>query len=66
MSIIFDFNYINVRIPNRHACDGGEPPLGGRVIYTDGSKMDEGIGAGVLFPNSMIKHNCSMFQAEIK
>ncbi|XP_073821589.1 uncharacterized protein [Musca autumnalis] len=44
---VLNFNPINVTIPS--------PPLGGLAIYTDGSKMEDGTGAGVYCENPPIK-----------
>lgn len=68
MSTIYDSNYIDVKIPDRDAWAGGEPPLEALAIYTDqGSKMAEGTSAGVFCPNPFIKYsytlndNCNVF-----
>lgn len=49
-STIFDFNYIGVTIPNGDAWAGGEDPLDGLTIYTDGFKMSKGTDADGFCP----------------
>lgn len=50
----FDFNFTYVTIPDLDTWAAGVPPLDGLAIYTDVSKMEEGIGAGVFCQNSVI------------
>lgn len=36
MSVLFDFNFIEVTIPDRDAWAAGGPPVDRLAIYTDG------------------------------
>lgn len=66
----FDRNY-NVVIPERDFWNGGEPPSGEIYAYTDGSKTEERVGAGVFSENLGLAEcyrmpsYCTVFQAEI-
>ena len=65
------FNDIKVEFPSRESWTNGSLPLPGLSIFTDGSKMEEGTGAGVYcrelgIRNSYkLNNDCSVFQAEI-
>ncbi|XP_073811046.1 uncharacterized protein [Musca autumnalis] len=65
------FDDIEVRIPDREAWTHNSSPLPGIEVYTDGSKMEGGTGAGVysdtlnLRISYKLSENCSVFQAEI-
>lgn len=43
MFTFLEFNFIDATFPDTNAWGGGEPPLDGLAINTDGSKMDEGV-----------------------
>ncbi|XP_073821296.1 uncharacterized protein [Musca autumnalis] len=66
-----NFEQIVVHIPNREAWTHNTPPLDGIEVYTDGSKMENGTGAGVysdilnLQLSFKLNKECSVFQAEI-
>lgn len=61
-----------VRLPSRREWENGNPiPRNSMVIYTDGSKMETGCGAGIfaddpdLAISFRLDHHCTIFQAEI-
>lgn len=66
----FDRNY-NVVIPERSFWELGEPPTADIYVYTDGSKTEEKVGAGVFSGNLGLSNSykmpsyCTVFQAEI-
>lgn len=57
MPTIFEFNYINIKIPDIDAWAVGDTPLEDLALYTDGQKIYEGTGAGLFCPSQMIKHS---------
>ncbi|XP_058978632.1 uncharacterized protein LOC109613882 [Musca domestica] len=65
------FDLLDIRIPNRDIWSRGTPPFDGIAVYTDGSKMESGTGAGVYCESLSIRRSfrlnsdCSVFQAEI-
>ncbi|XP_073822991.1 uncharacterized protein [Musca autumnalis] len=66
-----NFEPIKVHKPHRDDWTRNCPPLDCIKIYTDGSKMESGTGAGV-YSNSLnlrlsfkLKENCSVFRAEV-
>ncbi|XP_073811921.1 uncharacterized protein [Musca autumnalis] len=65
------FDEIDVRIPHREAWTHNSPPLLGIEVYTDGSKMEMGTGAGIysdtlnLRLSYKLNERSSVFQAEI-
>ncbi|XP_058987393.1 uncharacterized protein LOC131806753 [Musca domestica] len=60
-----------IHIPDREAWSQNSPPFRGISVYTDGSKMECGTGAGVfcdtlnIRESYKLRNNCSVFQAEI-
>lgn len=70
-SLTFD-NLFDVRFPRRIEWDKGEPLIGFDTrVFTDGSKMECGTGAGVFSEEASINlsfklpDKCSVFQAEV-
>ncbi|XP_073837756.1 uncharacterized protein [Musca autumnalis] len=71
ISPVLRFDDIDVVIPSRDDWNRSNTPLDGLAFYTDGSKMEEGTGAGVYCEMLSLEYtyrldsNCSVFQAEI-
>lgn len=65
------FKSYNMLIPKREEWSTGCPIPDSEVIYTDGSKMENGVGSGFFYEKGNLKQSfklhkdCSIFQAEV-